>query len=1284
MTLTPGPVQADHLQCGGLTTTIDGTAGNDNLAGTAGDDVIAGGDGDDTIDGGGGNDTICGGNGHDNLTGGDGNDTLLGGDGNDELYAGDGNDNLEGGTGDDLFDGGPGIDQATWTNAATGVHADLGAGTATGVGLDTLIAIENLQGSQQEDTLIGDAGNNQIHGFGGNDTIDGGDGHDSLNGGPGDDGIIGGDGIDTVTHFLGGAASFVNAPGPVNVDLVAGTATGFGNDTLAGIENVNGSSFDDVIVGDANNNSLSGLTGDDQLDGGSGVDSLNGGSGSDTCLNAESNFECEFGVPPPPVFCVGLAATIVGTSGNDNIVGTAGSDVIAGLDGDDAIDGLGGNDTICGGAGADEVHGGPGDDLLDGGDGNDQLFGEDGGDGLRGGAGDDLLDGGPGGDRTQSFNAAVTVNLGAGTATGEGADALVSIELVIGSQFNDTLIGSDGNDTLWGWGGDDTIQGGLGNDTLNGGAGNDILDGGGGSDRAVYFVQAGLPFNAPGPVLADLSTGGASGDGNDTFIDIENLTGSAFADTLTGDDGPNSILGGDGNDTIFGLGGDDFLFGGNGTDTLDGGDGNDGCGTDGETFISCESTVTPPPPGGSGAPSCFGRAPTIAGTNGNDVLIGTSANDVIAGLGGDDVIEGGDGNDLICGGDGNDTIDGGAGVDFILPGAGDDQVDGGMDGAVLNYGAAPGPVTVNLSAGTAVGEGTDTITNVRIVVGSGFDDHLIGDENNNSFLPGSGNDIVEGLGGNDTFTTSNGDDIFDGGDGVDRVQYFSQGTLPQGGAFTFDAPGPVTLNLQTGMATGHGTDTLISIEVAVGSSHDDYLIGNDAANSLYGAGGDDVIDGGGGDDLLDGQDGADSADGGAGTDICLAESLTTCESVEAESSTAPVGGSTSVSVAPQQSGSAGVSATLTNMSSGFTTETVTVATYLSNPGTPDVFDVGGGYVDVAAGGVDGGDSVTAKFYYPNTITGSAEADLKLYFYTGSAWIEVLSSGGAVPAKDTMDNLDDTVSGGRFTVVFDDTSTPKLTELTGTVFSSSTTRVPAAGPSTGPVAPVAVGTSIEVETPFTDADPGDTHTATFAWGDGTSSAGVVSGSGSARSASGAHSYTTPGVYTVRVTIDDGNGGVAESLFEFVVVYDPSGGFVTGGGWIDSLAGAYLPDATLAGKATFGFVAKYNPGANEPAGHTEFQFKAGDFAFTSTSYDWLVVAGTRAQFKGSGTINGQGDYAFLLTGIDGQVAGGGGADRFRIKIWDKETGEVIYDNKRGVDDGSLDLTALGGGSIVVHKE
>ncbi|MFN2638359.1 MAG: hypothetical protein ABR585_15230, partial [Gemmatimonadaceae bacterium] len=81
--------------------------------------------------------------------------------------------------------------------------------------------------------------------------------------------------------------------------------------------------------------------------------------------------------------------------------------------------------------------------------------------------------------------------------------------------------------------------------------------------------------------------------------------------------------------------------------------------------------------------------------------------------------------------------------------------------------------------------------------------------------------------------------------------------------------------------------------------------------------------------------------------------------------------------------------------------------------------------------------------------------------------------------------------------------------------------------------------------------------------------------------------------------------------------------------------------LTGKTTFGFVSRYQKGASVPSGNTEFEFQTASFKFHSTSYDWLVIAGARAQYKGSGTINGSGDYAFLLTAIDGAVNGGGGA-------------------------------------------
>ncbi len=167
----------------------------------------------------------------------------------------------------------------------------------------------------------------------------------------------------------------------------------------------------------------------------------------------------------------------------------------------------------------------------------------------------------------------------------------------------------------------------------------------------------------------------------------------------------------------------------------------------------------------------------------------------------------------------------------------------------------------------------------------------------------------------------------------------------------------------------------------------------------------------------------------------------------------------------------------------------------------------------------------------------------------------------------------------------------------------------------------------------------------------------------------------GVYTltIRVKDDDGGEGTASIM---IVVYDPSAGFVTGGGWINSPAGAYKPNTTLTGKATFGFVSKYKKGANIPEGNTEFQFHAGGMNFHSTTYQWLVVnqAGTNAQFKGTGTINGAGSYTFMLWATDGGNTG----DKFRIQITDNNNGDaLVYDNGLG---GLEQLIASG--SIVIH--
>jgi len=92
------------------------------------------------------------------------------------------------------------------------------------------------------------------------------------------------------------------------------------------------------------------------------------------------------------------------------------------------------------------------------------------------------------------------------------------------------------------------------------------------------------------------------------------------------------------------------------------------------------------------------------------------------------------------------------------------------------------------------------------------------------------------------------------------------------------------------------------------------------------------------------------------------------------------------------------------------------------------------------------------------------------------------------------------------------------------------------------------------------------------------------------------------------------------------------------------------------------------------------------FQSTSYQWLVVAGAKAQYKGEGTVNGEAGYGFLLTATDGQVNGGGNIDRFRIKIWRLVGGAPVFDSSLGASE-DIDVASpqqLGSGSIVIHAK
>ena len=159
------------------------------------------------------------------------------------------------------------------------------------------------------------------------------------------------------------------------------------------------------------------------------------------------------------------------------------------------------------------------------------------------------------------------------------------------------------------------------------------------------------------------------------------------------------------------------------------------------------------------------------------------------------------------------------------------------------------------------------------------------------------------------------------------------------------------------------------------------------------------------------------------------------------------------------------------------------------------------------------------------------------------------------------------------------------------------------------------------------------------------------------------------------VGDGTSyGIKRTFTTRIPVYDTNAGFVTGGGWIDSPAGAYMNSPSLAEKATFGFVSEYVKGMTVPAGNVEFQLKSCRLNFHSSSLDWFVVdqGGTAAEVHGNGTINGKGRFKFMLW------VGDGTPDTLRMRIWEQFGGTetVHYDNDSG--------EGIRGGNIVVHRK
>ncbi len=272
--------------------------------------------------------------------------------------------------------------------------------------------------------------------------------------------------------------------------------------------------------------------------------------------------------------------------------------------------------------------------------------------------------------------------------------------VVRGSEADETLEGTEASERILAFGGDDLIRPGGGADTIDGGAGVDMLD---------FHVQPFVDGLTDSSYLLDLSlTLGVAdvfGVGLHVVIDIENATGTAWADSLAGDALANTLVGLGGADRLIGLEGDDVLNGGHGPDTLNGGDGEDRITGGPDGHEADQSNVIYAGAGDDRAEGGGGND-FLYGQEGNDSLAGGFGADRIEGQGGDDVLTGGALSDLVFGGDGNDFVNGGFGHDRINGGSGADSffhlgvTDHGSDW-VQDYIAAEGDVLVFGGAATA-------------------------------------------------------------------------------------------------------------------------------------------------------------------------------------------------------------------------------------------------------------------------------------------------------------------------------------------------------------------------------------------------------------------------------------------------------------------------------------------------------------------------------------------------------------------------------------------------------
>ena len=728
-----------------------------------------------------------------------------------------------------LIDEDGGSDTINAAAVSDNVKIDLSNNSSSSIGNKALAiadaSFENAVGGDGDDTLIGNSSSNLLIGGRGDDILYASTGNDILDGKQGKD---------TVSYE--GITNAISISLSTNVATKSATET----DTLLGIENIIGTNFNDIIVGDDNDNVLEGL---------GGADSFNGGGGNDWVSYQEStagvtvnlsNVSENTGDAQGDTFV--SIENIIGTRFNDTLIGDGNDNIFDAGEGIDSFDGKGGNDWVSYQKSTEAVTVDLSNALKNTGDAegdtitnigniigtefNDELIG-DGNDNIFDGfLGRDTFNGGEGNDTVvfRFSSEEIDVDL-----SDEGQ--FTSIENIEGTDLNDVIVGSDSNNIIKGLDGNDKI-------TL-GASGSDIIEGNEGRDTLILSNQT-------SGITIDLNeTSFMRGTETVSFSGMENIEGSEYDDTITGDDTRNFLVGGGGNNTLNGGGGNDIILANvnaavsivfEGNNIINGNNGSD-------TII-----VYPRE----------GYLQTISGGLGYDVIVNVSKDNLnvnffrrevkiinadnslsssLINFSSIEGIETGDGNDDIVGnnlrnfiycGDGDDTVDAGGGNDKVIVGKGTNSLNGGGGIDEISFLQLNRSVQLDMSTNTASSiYGSNSLSN--------FEKFIFTDRSDTVTADGSEGMTYELRSGHDTFHFSAfTNSVANGGEGLDTINFSSLINAVM-----------VDLELDT-VSSGSSSATFEDFENVVGTNQDDTLNGNEGNNILTGGLGNDRFFGKGG------------------------------------------------------------------------------------------------------------------------------------------------------------------------------------------------------------------------------------------------------------------------------------------------------------------------------------------------------------------------------------------------------------------------------------------------------